>query len=112
MTTLAPLEDVQDAVRAGLARGSRWVGAFVDERYGARVLYYVLAGKHELETHAAELKGSVPSLAGETPAAAWYERELRDLHGVEFSGALDARAFYPIEPEGLRRSTSAEVSVQ
>ncbi len=37
------------------------------------------------------MNGSVPSITPISPAAAWYERELKDQYGVELSGHPDPR---------------------
>src|SRR5260370_3412773 len=37
------------------------------------------------------MNGSVPSITPVCPAAAWYERELKDQYGVELSGHPDPR---------------------
>ncbi|MHB1405447.1 MAG: hydrogenase large subunit [Desulfitobacteriaceae bacterium] len=81
-----------------------------DERQiqGQFALYYVFAQYQEgyvavLKTEVAEGEPSFPSLTPTVPSAHWYEREIRDLFGLEPKGHPEIRrlAVHKDWPKGL-----------
>jgi Ni,Fe-hydrogenase III large subunit/Ni,Fe-hydrogenase III component G len=64
---------------------------YVDQD-GQRWVHYLLdIDGHEYRVFHVPVRGPIPSATSITPAAAWYERELRDQFGVEISGHPDPR---------------------
>jgi len=65
----------------------RFVSMFAEKSDGRTMLHYLLdlpgTGYRDLQYIA---PASVPSLTQVTPAAVWYEREIHDRYGVEFTG--------------------------
>ncbi|BDE08242.1 hydrogenase 3 large subunit [Vulcanimicrobium alpinum] len=104
------LSEAQNLIRARLRSGSRFVSAFLDDTREGRIVRYVLANERHLEPYAAMLEEPLPTLTDITPAAAWYERELRDIDGISVCGELDGRSLDPTVSEPVRRSASSEVS--
>ncbi len=81
-----------------------------DERdiHGHFRLFYTFANDQEnflivVSVCVAEVEPSFPSIMKEVPAAHWYEREIRDLFGLDPIGHLDKRCLAVAEdwPEGL-----------
>lgn len=76
---------VADIVRQ-VEAGARFCGLFASAGDEATRLMGVLAGEGELHAVTAYVPDGAPgfpSLAGRVPAAAWYEREIHDLFGLE-----------------------------
>lgn len=65
----------------------------IDSSLKRTMVHYILdvpgAGYRVLEDM---MNGSVPSITPVSPAAAWYERELKDQYGVELFGHPDPRS--------------------
>lgn len=58
---------------------------------GLHVCYMRDAGRPEYVVTEVEAERPVASIAAHEPAASWYEREVRDQYGIEFTGSPDAR---------------------
>ena len=94
-----------------------------DERgsYGHFRLFYTFANDKEkflivVSVCVAEAEPSFPSITNEVPAAHWYEREIKDLFGLEPIGHPDKRCLVVHEdwPEGLyplRKDFSLDLEV-
>jgi NADH:ubiquinone oxidoreductase subunit C len=58
---------------------------------GIQLLYHCWLGRGvTLRVRLPREDASAPSLAGQLPGAAWYEREIHELLGVAFAGLPDA----------------------
>jgi Ni,Fe-hydrogenase III large subunit len=79
---------------------------------GLRRVHYIYdAGKPTYVEAESDGEQPVPSIAVHTPAACWYEREIRDQFGIEFTGCPDSRpllshhnwppGFHPLLPQGV-----------
>ena len=94
-----------------------------DERsiQGQFRLFYTFANDEEkflivVRVCVAEVEPSFPSIMNEVPAAHWYEREIRDLFGLDPIGHLDKRrlAVHEDWPEGLyplRKDSNLDIEV-
>jgi Ni,Fe-hydrogenase III large subunit len=83
------LESFVDAVDACVSDGGRFCGLFaLTGARGTRLVCVVAKGAVLVteETLVPEGSASFPSLTAVTPAAAWYEREIHDLFGLEPEG--------------------------
>jgi Ni,Fe-hydrogenase III large subunit len=82
---------VQEALELLKAGNSRLVSIFGSmESDGSRRVHYIADVDHrEYRMFSETVKGPLQSATSITPAAAWYERELHDLYGVEFEGHPD-----------------------
>jgi formate hydrogenlyase subunit 5 len=111
MTTdrLAPERSVDafPAVVAGrVCGGARFCGLFASARPAGTRLVAVLAEGGALDTEAVTVPGGVghyASLTPQIPAAAWYEREIRDLFGLEPAGHPGAASLVFPFPPGSER---------
>jgi Ni,Fe-hydrogenase III large subunit len=82
-------ETLLDAVAARLMQGARFCGLFANAVGEGTRLTYVLAADGTLVTEVVALAAGIttfPSLTETVPAAAWYEREIQDLFGLEAIG--------------------------
>lgn len=80
---------VAELLRAGNARLVSLFGSVDD---GASCVHYVVdVDNHEYRIFSSTANGTVPSLTPISPAAAWYERELRDQYGISCEGHPDPR---------------------
>lgn len=102
-----------DEARRRIANGERLVWIFGERLGQSARLHYVW------ETHGAlvdvehDVSGPVPSLTEVSAAAAWYEREARDLFGITFEGLLDTEPLVrvPAADEVRREKTSENSTV-
>ncbi|MCL4421809.1 MAG: NADH-quinone oxidoreductase subunit C [Actinobacteria bacterium] len=83
-------DSLADSVSALLAQGARFGGLFASRSVkGPTLLTAVVAerkGLTLLEATVAASTASYPALTAQIPAAAWYEREIHDLFGLEPAG--------------------------
>jgi Ni,Fe-hydrogenase III large subunit/Ni,Fe-hydrogenase III component G len=85
-------ERVQEQVVATLQQGARLVSVFgAADANVRRVIRYIVdvAGEYRVFTDSGE--GEVPSITPACPAAAWHEREARELYGIDITGHPDPR---------------------
>jgi Ni,Fe-hydrogenase III large subunit len=78
-----------EVVAGRINRGARFCGLFASTRGDDTQLIAVLAENGSLDTEKVVVSagaGSYPSLTSRVPAAAWYEREIRDLFGLHPDG--------------------------
>jgi len=124
--TLAPHSGNQEAERQRNAAGivipfdryrapARLVSLFgsLNRSRGIVVHYVFDTGEPEYHFVQRGADSSLASIAAAVPAAAWYERELRDQYGVELAGQPDRRSllFHENWPEGVHPllNTPAEI---
>ncbi|MGH9108642.1 MAG: NADH-quinone oxidoreductase subunit C [Acidimicrobiales bacterium] len=92
-----PTDDLAAAVAGHTRRGARLCGLFALPRGEDTALVAVVSDGGRLVTEETTLAPGegYPALTPEVPAAAWYEREIRDLFGIEPLGhpRLDPLAF-------------------
>jgi Ni,Fe-hydrogenase III large subunit len=73
-------------------------------RQSQKLVHYILdTGEPAYVELFQTVDGPLPSLTRQTPAAAWYERELHDQYGVQITGHPDLRplVFHENWPNGL-----------
>jgi len=105
------VERVQRLVRDRLTAGARFAWLIGDRVNDSPVVRYALSGDGGLEHYSAIVEGPVPSLTDAAPAARWHEREVRDRHGMVFTGLDDAAPLLtPQDPALLRTTHSSEAS--
>lgn len=70
------------------AGNSRLVSIFgsIEDNGTRQVNYLVDVDNREYRYFSESVDGAIPSATAITPAAAWYERELHDIYGVEIDG--------------------------
>lgn len=75
----------------------------IDDDGPRRVHYLIDVDNREYRQFSGVVDGPLPSATSITPAAAWYERELHDLYGVEISGHpnLQPLVFHDGWPAGV-----------
>lgn len=96
--------DLRRAVHARVAGGARFCGLFALAAGDATRLVAVMSEGGVLvreESILAPGAGSYPSLTPDVPAAAWYERKIRDLHGLEPVGHPGVEALVLPRPPGV-----------
>ncbi len=97
--------------RSRVAGGERLAWIFADRIGRQTRLHYVFANGASLVDVGSDAAGSVQSLTPVTPAAEWYEREIRDRFGLEFENLSDDRPLVRVEPpDELRKRESPEIS--
>jgi Ni,Fe-hydrogenase III large subunit len=78
---------IAEAVALLKAGHSRLVSIFGSMEDGYRCVNYLIdTEKHEYRLFSEPVHGPIASITSITPAAAWYERELHDLYGIEIEG--------------------------
>jgi formate hydrogenlyase subunit 5 len=84
-TAAPPVEPFAERVMARVNAGARFCGLFATAEPDGTRLQAVLAGDGSLDTEVVLVPdtGHFPSLSPVLPAAAWYEREIHDLFGLE-----------------------------
>jgi Ni,Fe-hydrogenase III large subunit/Ni,Fe-hydrogenase III component G len=97
---------VVELLRGGNVRLVSLFGS-IDEGGGSRVHYIVDVDNHEYRIFSSTVRGPIPSLTPMAPAAAWYERELRDQYGIECEGHPDPRPllFHENWPQNIHPMT-------
>jgi Ni,Fe-hydrogenase III large subunit/Ni,Fe-hydrogenase III component G len=81
----ADIAEAQALLRAGSSRLVSIFGSIDDD--GVRRVHYILdVDSREYRLFSQRVEAAIPSVTRITPAAAWYERELHDLYGVEIDG--------------------------
>ena len=104
---------VAEATRL-LQAGARLVCEFASSDGGAIKVHYILdvpgEGYRVLEE---TVNGALQSITPVTPAAAWYEREIKDQYGIELTGHPDPRPLLLHEnwPRGLHPMVADAQSV-
>lgn len=110
---------IQESKQAERARLVTLFGRVNDE--GKKRVHYVYdSGRPDyLET---DIDGEqpVPSIAPSNPSACWYEREIRDQFGIEFTGSPDSRpllshhnwpaGYHPMLPRGIQDAPQLSAS--
>jgi len=87
-------------------RGNRFCGLFASPRDHDTRLLAVVASDERLTVDEVVLPAGVseyPSLTPEVPAAAWYEREIRDLYGLDAVGQAQPDPLIFPFPSGSER---------
>lgn len=96
---------VSEALSLLDAGNSRLVSIFGSiDGNGARHVHYIIdVDNREYRQFSAAVEGAIPSATRTTAAAAWYERELHDLYGVDISGHpnLQPLVFHEGWPAGI-----------
>jgi Ni,Fe-hydrogenase III large subunit len=96
---------VSEALALLNAGNSRLVSIFGSiEENGARHVHYIIdVDNREYRQFSGVVDGTIPSATRITAAAAWYERELHDLYGVDISGHpnLQPLVFHQGWPAGI-----------
>jgi Ni,Fe-hydrogenase III large subunit len=80
------IDTFPEVVADRVGRGARFCGLFASARGDATRLIAVMAEHGRLDTEEVLIAAGADryvSLTGRIPAAAWYEREIRDLFGLE-----------------------------
>ena len=79
--------------------GERWVHYIVD------------VDSHEYRLFSEQVKGSIASVTAAAPGAAWYERELHDLFGIEVEGhpSLQPLVFHESWPADIHPRRKGQV---
>lgn len=88
-STDLPARAFTDAVAAAVDGGARFCGLFASACPTGTRLWVVLSLRGVLETQSVVVPDGVdriPSMTPQVPAAAWYEREIHDLFGIEAVG--------------------------
>lgn len=80
--------DALTLLRQGAAR---LVSVFGSAENGVPSVHYLLDVDGEYRMFTTVATGPVPAATAITPAAAWYEREVHEVYGVEFDGHPDLR---------------------
>jgi len=97
--------DTAEVFRLLRQEPTRLVSIFGGADPGGRlwIHYIVDVDSREYRELSAPVDGPVPSATPITPAAAWYERELRDQFGIEIDGHPDPRPliFHQNWPQGV-----------
>ncbi len=104
--TIAP-ENLVDAVKALVASRKMYISAITGRDLGPQagqieVLYHFpccsSSGIVTLRVHTPRENGAVPSICGVIPSVSLYEREIREMLGIEVTGTPDtSRLFLPDE---------------
>ncbi len=95
-------EQIPVVKQGGRARLVTIFGRLNDE--GRRRVHYIFdIGKPDYVESEMDGEQPVPSIALYAPAACWYEREIRDQFGIEFTGSPDSRPllFHQNWPSGV-----------
>ena len=79
---------VSEALELLKVSNSRLVSIFgsIEDDGVRRVRYIIDVDNREYRLFSQQVEGAIPSATRITPAAAWYERELHDLYGIEIDG--------------------------
>jgi len=105
-TGATAIEEFPDVVAGRLRRGARFCALVATARGDTTRLVAVLSENGTLVTEEATVPAGVDyftSLTGAVPAAAWYEREIRDLFGLEPRGHPRADPLVFPFPPGAER---------
>ena len=105
------LEEALHLLQGGNARLVSIFGA-IDDR-GNRLAHYIVdAENREYRLLSEPVRGALPSATAITAAAAWYEREMHDLYGIEIEGHpnLQPLVFHEGWPRDLHPRLSGPVN--
>ncbi len=112
-TRLVTVDQLVDVARECLNQQMRFLMAWHDWEDQECVVRYLLSQKGQAEFVLLEVRGTdtLPSLAAVVPLLGWYEREMHDLGGLEFSGhpepfPLIIHEGFSISPPPLGRTTA------
>jgi formate hydrogenlyase subunit 5 len=100
------IDTFADTVVHKVGTGSRFAGLFAIARGADTVLMAVLDNQGTIEVQEAIIpagRSAFPSLSGRIASAAWYEREIRDLFGLELGGHTSVESLvFPFAPGSKR----------
>ena len=106
---------ISEALALLKGANSRLVSIFGSmEDNGARRVHYIIdVDNREYRLFSERVEGAIPSATRITPAAAWYERELHDLYGIEIDSHpnLQPLVFHEEWPSGIHPRLG-DISVQ
>lgn len=103
--------DCLDDVGGWIDAGARLAWIFGERYDDATLLHYVVEDGGILKDLTLTACESTQSLTLKTPAASWYEREIRDRFDIRFEGLTNQSPLTRVvPPELLRRVDSGEVS--
>ena len=111
-TRAAATTNVLELLRSDNVRLVSIFGSLDDD--GRRCVHYIVDVDHrEYRVLDCAVDGSVRSATSVTPAAAWYERELADLFGIEVVGHPDLRPLVLHEnwPDGIHPMIAGPAAV-
>ena len=101
--TAAGVSEALALLQSGNSRLVSIFGSIEDD--GARRVHYIIdVDNREYRLFGERVEGTVRSATPITPAAAWYERELHDLYGIEIEGHPNLQPLVFHENWPVRRS--------
>lgn len=103
--------DCLDEIGSWVDTGARLAWIFGERHDDVTLLHYVIEDGGTLNDLTFAVGESTQSLTSTTPAACWYEREIRDRFDIRFEGLSEQSPLTRVGPaERLQRVDSEEVS--